>query len=548
MKRRLSAFLALICCLIGFNVTQLSHGQSVWSLPIELSPLQYGQRPLEQLERPYGWSWLPDLTLGPDGSVHVVWYGGLIKDQGNEGTVDLLMYRRRNADGSWEPVRELFAPGEGGYTVRTSITLGRDGNLHLLYRAGTRILYTTANWRDAIQPHAWQPERVISDSGYYVALAADQTGGLHAFWSDIVTENTNPHCYRCGELFYRRSTDNGVTWSPVVNLSRTDEGDNRPQVRIDRFNRIHIVWDVGADWYAGQGQPHYGMYRRSDDGGLTWSEPVRFSLPPAVVQEIRQQQNQVTTGNDAQKPPFEAVQQTALAVDEAGNPFVVYRGVHNDRLYFQRSLDGGNTWTPASELPYVRARNITDNNLDYYSLAADSANNIHLLMVGFVGTSTTDTPPALIHMTFDGTRWLSPRIVMQNELYPELPRLAIYNGNQLHAVWFTRSSLFEAEQSNKRPVYQIWYSTAQLNLPAQPGIPLFTPTPVTTTPTAVAGVVVMPTATPIVLPEEIRHAPALQEPMRWELYGLQAIGIALILTIIGIGVIGGLIMIRRSRR
>ncbi|WP_298818592.1 glycosyl hydrolase [Chloroflexus sp.] len=547
MKIRLALILLMCSALIGIGYSGSAHSQGFWSKPIEISPLQYGQAPLEQLERRYGWSWLPDTALGPDGSLHIVWYGGLIVDQRAGGTIDLLIYRRRNADGSWTPVRELIAPGVGGYTVRAGIALGRDGNLHLLYRAGTQIRYARARWDDADQPQAWSDERLISDSGYYVALAADLHGGLHAFWSDIVTENTNPRCYQCGELFYRRSIDGGNTWSPVVNLSQSEDGDNRPQVLVDAFNRIHVVWDEGADWYAGQGQPHYGVYRRSDDGGLTWTEPVKFSLPPTTVQAIRQQ---LRGASDLQGPPLEAVQQIALTVDSAGNPFVIYRGVRNDRLYFQRSLDGGNTWTAAVEIPYVRARNIEDNNLDYYSLVSDSANNVHALITGFTGVVDSNRPPALIHMTFDGTRWLTPGIVMQSNLYPELPRLEIYNGNQLHAVWFTRSKLFssDSDRLEERAIHQIWYSTAQLNLPARPGLPLFTPTPLPATPTTIAAVAVAPTATPIALPDEIRNAPALQEPVRWELHGLEAIGAALALTVIGIGAITGFIMVIRSRR
>ncbi|MGQ9875331.1 MAG: glycosyl hydrolase [Chloroflexus sp.] len=550
MKVRFALTMIVFVLLIGIADKQTAHSQGFWTAPVELSPLQYGQVPPERLERRYGWSWLPDMTLGPDGSVHVVWYGGLIVDQREGGTIDLVMYCRRNADGSWEPVRELLAPGVGGYTVRASIVLGRDGRLHLLYRAGTSIRYSSAPWDTAIQPQTWDEGRLVSDSGYYVALAADQKGVLHAFWSDVVAENTNPQCFQCGELFYRRSTDNGATWSAIVNLSQSDLGENRPQVRVDTLNRIHIVWDEGADWYAGQGQPHYGVYRRSDDGGETWTTPVKFRLPTTVVQLLRQQQgNQQQSTNDLPGPPLEAVQQTALTVDAAGNPFVVFRGVRNDRLYFQRSLDGGDTWTPPVELPYVRARNIGDNNLDYYSLANDSAGNVHLLLVGFTaGTETGDRPPALIHITFDGTRWLPPRIIMQNDLYPELPRLAIYEGNQLHAIWFTRSRLFEGDRLEDRPIHQIWYSTARLNLPARPGLPLFTPTPLPPAPTAAAGAVVEPTPTPIVLPETIRNAPALQEPMNWERGGLAVIGIALAFTIGILGAIGGLIIFIRNRR
>lgn len=88
-------------------------------------------------------------------------------------------------------------------------------------------------------------------------------------------------CDACIEVLYRRSGDGGVIWSRPENLSRLEGLDVGPQVGADAEGRLHTLW-VHTDVATSVGQvvePPYLLYRRSSDDGLSWSEPVRLGAP-----------------------------------------------------------------------------------------------------------------------------------------------------------------------------------------------------------------------------------------------------------------------------
>jgi hypothetical protein len=451
-------------------------------------------------------SWFPDLVVSPLGIVHVVWASGN-KAAGNEGeeVVDLLRYRELR-NGVWSDTNDVLYTGVGGYTVRNSMVFGRDGMLYILVRMQTQI-FTSASPADrAWSAKSWRkPQPVTPPGSYYTALAVDNDNSLHAFWSEAVIDdpkNLNPNCPACSDLFYRRSDDGGATWTATQNLANTlDDGENRPQVAIDNQDRVHAVWDQGVDWFANAGVPKYSVYRRSDDGGATWSPAVLFGSPEAPVQQI------------------------AIAVDANGNPFVVYRSAIKPTLYYQRSGDGGNTWSTPAEIPGLVGRSLNDNNLDRYSLAFDSAGHVHILLSGFLDPAPVEREnPYLLHSSFDGLAWSVPQVVMGNELYPEWPKIVSFAGNQLHATWFTRhkEDLFG---SDKGAHYQVWYSNLQLATPPIAPLPLFTPVPTAPPEPTAAPPTPLPSPTP--LPAAVAQAPIVSAKPQWEAPAMVTITLAL---------------------
>lgn len=506
MRRSSVLWLLLLVCgtLLGSGVPTMAQG-SAWTLPLEV-----------------GGGWFPDLAAGPDGSVHIIWHSGMSRDIVSEEETkdrrDALMYRELRG-GTWSEVNNIFVNDFGviGLTVRNSIAMGADGRLHVLFRREFNIDYFNAPWEQAWSAGVWsKPFRI--GAGYYTALATDSKGRVHALWTQGVPddpETTQRKCQDCANLFYRYSDEHVELWSWPANLSHQFEGANRPQIKIDPLDRIHVVWDEGFDWYVGQGKPQTGVYRRSDDGGQTWSTTI-FGLAD------------------------DTIMQTTLALDAQNNPMVVYRSIDDGRLFFQTSPDGGTNWNDPAEIPGVEARNIEDNKLDNYTMATDSAGNIHLLMVGFTEDASTDTP-ALLHLTWNGTAWSVPEVIMQNELFPEWPRVVVAGGNQLHVVWFTRDTLFAGEDNSN--ILRVWYSGKTLDVPPVPPPPIFTPTPV-----------VMPTETPMpVLPTPIptlqpnaAQAPVLEGQPAWEGPGLGTIAMSLLPLIGIIIVVGG--FTRKGRR
>jgi hypothetical protein len=245
------------------------------------------------------------------------------------------------------------------------------------------------------------------------------------------------------------------------------------------------------------------VYRRSDDGGKTWTAPVLFGLAD------------------------DAVQQTTLALTSEGNPFVVYRSVKGGRLYAQRSPDQGANWDAPTEIPGVQALDTAGRGLDIYSMATDGADHIHLAMVGYRdGENRVQTPPTLMHLTWDGRGWSAPETIMQRAGYlPEWPRLVVAGGTELHVVWFTRHDL-ETQTADEDPrFYQVWYSTQTVTAPASTALPIFTPTPERMpTPTEPA---ITPTPIPTLAPM-IAQAPPISSRPAGESSGMITIGVALL--------------------
>jgi hypothetical protein len=533
-KRYLPILLLLFLAVGGIQLPLPVGAQnSGWSAPIEL-----------------GAGWFPDLATGPDGSVHVIWHAGrswpieLRDDLAGAGRGsaapadtapadagederplqdrrDTLIYRDfRN--GGWSPENEIFTAGFGvsGLTVRNSIVMGRDGRMHILFRNGFEIDYFHAPWEQAWSAAAWSPSYTMSTgSAYYNAMAVDSRGRLHALYTrTIVDEPTAPRqvCPDCAQLFYRHSGDVEKVWSWPINLSRDFEGANRPQIKIDQRDRVHVVWDEGFDWYAGEGEPLFGVYRRSDDGGQTWNAPV----PIGVAEE--------------------GVLQTTLALTAEGNPFLVYRGADSRQLYYQVATDDAN-WSVPGTIPGVVARDYEfDNQLDVYSMVTDSAGVIHLLMGGYL-EGDQDGTLGLFHLTWNGTTWSAPEVVFSNERKPEWPRLALTNGNQLHAVWFSRVSIFSAGDT------LVHYSNRTLNTAAVTAPAFFTPTPERALIATATAQPIAPTPMPTIAPE-LLSAPVPEGEPEWEGPGLTTIGIALTPIISMLMIYGGFTWHKRRRK
>ncbi len=266
------------------------------------------------------------------------------------------------------------------------------------------------------------------------------------------------------DIFYRRSQDDGRTWTAAVNLDPDPGvGSARAYLEIDRRDTLHVTWDEGWDRLTGEGDPMHGTYTFSADGGETWSPTTVITYPESTVAQL-------TVGSDGQ-----------------GGVMLVWRATSRDELFYQWSSDGGRSWGEPAEIPQVFARPWTIP-FDMYDMASDSAGRVHLLVVGRQSPDR-DAPLGVYHLVWDGESWSDPdRIFAETELCPEYPKIVLHEGNQLHTAWFTREGdVWDDEVSR-----EVWYSSSQSPAPHQPVAPLPTLTPIPPTPTRMP----IPTATP----------------------------------------------------
>lgn len=511
---------------------------TAWTRPVPVSDIQKTPS-----------SWFPDLAVGSDGSVHIIWSSGLPGAKKEDPTKDLLMYRELR-NGTWSPVNDIDNTGQGGYTVRNSIIMGQDGRLHILVRQGLVTTYLSAPWDSAWSARSWSKPRAINGgSSYFNALAMDNQGALHILWNEAISDDPKgpkPICSFCADLFYRHSSDGGKSWSAPINLSQSLEGSVKQQIKVDRQNYLHVVWEEGFDWYASQGQPTAGVYRRSRDGGQSWDAPVRFTLPALIPQQPISTPTSDATPVPTPAPIPDAPRQMTIGLYQNRAPLVVYRGNVTDKLYYQFSEDQGETWSKTAAIPGIYARGINDTDHDDYSLATDGTGHVHLIGTGFLESDINpatarldpDSSLKLLHVVWNGKTWSTPEVIASDETYPDVERVtlidgkrpplypewprAVISGDTLHVTWFTRNKqeLFTSDQAH----YQVWYTSTQIDGPAIAPVALFTPVPNPTASAPVATSAPIPTQA---LAAAAASAPPIDQRSAWEGPGILTVGIAI---------------------
>jgi hypothetical protein len=518
--------LLLICGLLLWPVG-VATAQPRWSEAVQLSSPMTDQGTIAAT---------PDLTVDPAGNLHVVWYSVSSTASSEERPSsynDQIRYRARIND-QWTTdesifsqerpfLGDAFSPTTGGaglrndsFALRASLLAGYDNQLHMVLGNPTTQWFLNAPLDDVVRTMAILPPWTLAQ-GVEGRIAGSPDGTLHAMLSAVppgLDSADEPDiCTTCTDIFYRRSEDGGVTWSRPENLSRAEVFDQAPQIAVDHTDRIHVVWESG-NAIAGDRSASTLMYQRSDDQGRNWREPIRFSLPG------------------------EGAVLGALAVSHTNTVLIVYAGTNSGGVFYQVSPDGGNTWSEPGLIPTVLSRGAALLNNTSFSLAADGNGHVHLLMVGV--PPATDTPSTqLLHLTWDGQNWSEPAVLSSSADNPRGPRLVIERGNRLHAVWST--STLDPETDDEQEA--IWYSASIIAVPELAPAPTLTPI-LTPIPAASPTPVIVPTATP--LPISLRELDTIDGPPLWELRGLQAVGLGLLATALVIAFIGTVWLRSRS--
>jgi hypothetical protein len=120
-------------------------------------------------------------------------------------------------------------------------------------------------------------QRLTWTSGWsgYPAIAVDSSAGIHAVWSDETPGNS--------EVYYKNSIDGGASWSISQRLTWNSGISQVPDIAVHTSGALHIVW-----WDSTPGNAEIS-YRKSTDGGAAWTTITRLtwsagsSYGPAVA-------------------------------------------------------------------------------------------------------------------------------------------------------------------------------------------------------------------------------------------------------------------------
>lgn len=255
------------------------------------------------------------MAAGPGGVVHVVWY-----DERDAGYPEIFYKRSTDAGVNWSADTRLTNSDliESEYP---SVCVS-SANVHLVWRDwrdGNGEIYYKRSTDAGVN---WSTDtRLTNDANYseYPSVCALGTN-VHVVWYDSRAGGANY------EIYYKRSTDNGVTWQTDARLSNGLKGSWDPSVATSGTN-VHVVWRDDRD---GPGSLDYGeiYYRCSTDGGTSWGSETRL------------------TNNLNAESWYPSVAVTGAVVHVV---WMDYRD-GNSEIYYKCSTDGGTSWGPETRL------------------------------------------------------------------------------------------------------------------------------------------------------------------------------------------------------
>lgn len=225
-------------------------------------------------------------------------------------------------------------------------------------------------------------------------IRCDPRGNIYLAWLEKLNDVT--------EAFFSFSADNGVTWSQVLNISRSSESVDSIDLAADGAGHFYMTWEVRGNVESDV------FFCRSLDNGATWHFPVRMDA----------------ADEHASVP--------SLAVDDRGGVFLAWHrwnGANIDstvRLVVSRDL--GNTWD---------GRNFNNHwDFNYWRplLASRAGGSIDLLQGGSSGAGKLYVD---LYSSLDyGNSWLreevGPRDAFAHYLYP---LLRFGPENRAYVVW-----------------------------------------------------------------------------------------------------------------
>jgi predicted neuraminidase len=274
------------------------------------------------------------------------------------------------------------------------------------------------------------------------AMAVDSSGYLHVVWCDTDPGND--------EIYHKKSTDSGATWTTSQRLTWTAGASLSPSMAVDSLGNLHVVW---CDNTPGQ----YEIYgKKSTDGGATWTTAERLTWSPveSFAPEIARDPSgnlhlvwwEGTTGNyeiyyrkstdegatwgGRQRLTWSGYDSSmpALVAAASGRIHVAWFSgtITNYEIYYKRSTDGGATWGTSERLTWSEGLSILP------AMAVDSSSNLYLVwcdnMSGtaeIFGKKSTD----------GGATWTDIKRLTWTPGSSEWPLVACHPSGNLYVFW-----------------------------------------------------------------------------------------------------------------
>jgi hypothetical protein len=300
------------------------------------------------------YSGVPAITSDSSNHIHVA-YLDL-----SPGNWEIYYKKSTNGGSTWSTDRLTW---NSGNSTSPAITSDSQDNIHIVWMDNTPGNYEIYYKKSTDGGSTWSTNRLTWNSGHSEDpdIYTDSNDNIYVVWDDESVGNYQIYC--------KKSTDGGATWS--TNRLTWSFGDSwEPTIAIDSSNNIHVVW---RDFYLMTPEDDDIYYKKSTDGGTSWSSTKRltwnqgYSGWPDVTtdssdnihivwndeipgnQEIYHKKStdggmtwitkRVTWNSGLSNKP-------AIATDASNNIHIVWRddSSGNDEIYHKMSTNSGATW------------------------------------------------------------------------------------------------------------------------------------------------------------------------------------------------------------
>jgi hypothetical protein len=311
--------------------------------------------------------------------LHVIWYDN------RDGNWEIYYKRSTDAGASWGADTRLT--NNSAISEFPSITVS-GSNLHVVwvdYRDGNDEIYYKRSTDGGV---SWGADtRLTNNSANSRILSVSVFGQVvHVVWCDGRDGNF--------EIYYKRSTDGGVSWGADTRLTNNSADSYNPSVSVSG-QVVHVVWydERDGNWEI--------YYKRSTDAGVSWGADTRL------------------TNNSANSYyPSVSVSGQVVHVLWSDNRDGNYE------IYYRRSKDGGESWETDTRLTNNSANS-------YYPSVSVSGQVVHV-----VWHDNRDGNYEIYYKrsTDGGVNWGADTRLTNNSANSYYPSVSV-SGSAVHVVW-----------------------------------------------------------------------------------------------------------------
>ena len=296
----------------------------------------------------------------------------------------------QSAQAQWTSAKRIT--WTSGNSASPAIKVDSSGHLHVVWADRTPGNYEVYYKNSTDGGTTWAASQRLtwtSNDSKGPSLAIDSSDHLHVVWWDYTPGNY--------EVYYKKSTDGGASWTTTKRITWTSENSYGPDIAVDLSDNLHVVWydsPVESEIY----------YKKSTDGGANWTTTRRITWTEG------------STGHPA------------ISVDPSGHLHVVWDDSTpgSAAIYYKKSEDGGETWTASRRITWAA------DDARYPVLGIDSSGHLHVAWEDYL-----TGPGEICYKKSEdgGTTWTASKRLTWTSGGSHDPDIAVGSSGLLYVVW-----------------------------------------------------------------------------------------------------------------